>query len=99
MRDCLPTAAFLSPLFARLALKVFDKDDDVDDEYKLGDYFEDGDNLGDRTKDPCNPQSSIIRLDFEKAPELLWLRCLDAIGKGSEVLLELRDDADDKPEN
>ena len=95
MRDCLPTAAFLSPLFARLALKVFDEDDDVDDENL--DYFEDGDNLGDRTKDVCNPQSSIIRLDFE--PELLWLRCLDAIGKGSEVLLELRDDADDKPEN
>ena len=32
-------------------------------------------------------------------PELLWLRCLDATGRGSDVLLELREDAEDKPEN
>ena len=30
---------------------------------------------------------------------MLWLRCLDATGRGSDVLLEFRDEAEDNPEN
>ena len=41
----------------------------------------------------------VIMVMIIGVPELLWLLCLDATGRGSEVLLEFRDDADDNPEN
>ena len=41
----------------------------------------------------------VIMVMIIEVPELLWLLCLDATGRGSEVLLEFRDDADDNPEN
>jgi len=60
-----------------------------------GECLEPGDLDARLPADSCLPLT-IVR---EARSELLWLLCLDATGRGSEVLLEFRDDAEDNPEN